>query len=88
MVINAGLVNGITILQVLKKFMPGAPMGEDKEGHPVWYCQFSYDFRGKYIHIIIHVEVGYKDSLHVFYCCIFESVILCFYRTTLFSEVG
>ena len=34
------------MLQVLQKYYPGGHMGEDRDGNPVWYESFNYDFRG------------------------------------------
>ena len=35
------------IPQVLQRYFPGGLLGEDRDGHPVWYDNFNYDFRGK-----------------------------------------
>ena len=34
-------------------------MGEDRDGHPVWYDHFNYDFRGKgaHCHFLSHVKM-------------------------------
>ncbi|CAI8042968.1 SEC14-like protein 2 [Geodia barretti] len=42
-------------LQVLEKYFPGGAMGEDRDGHPVWYDNFNYDFKG------LHYSVRNED---------------------------
>ena len=32
-------------------------MGEDREGHPVWYDNFNYDFKGIYMYETASVAV-------------------------------
>jgi hypothetical protein len=47
-------------VEVLEKYLPGGLMGEDREGHPVWYDNFNYDFRG------LHYSVRLDDIMTYF----------------------
>jgi hypothetical protein len=44
-------------MQVLKECFPGGFFGEDREGHPVWYDNFNYDFKG------LHYSVRNEDII-------------------------
>ena len=57
-------------------------MGEDREGHPVWYDNFNYDFRGSfipYIYILVYLCTYISSSI---------ILLMYLHRATLFSEVG
>ena len=58
-------------------------MGEDREGHPVWYGNFNYDFRGKYILVI---KTYFTLRYSTFNCMIYTPMYIFLYRVTLFSE--
>ena len=60
-------------------------MGEDREGHPIWYDNFNYDFRGKYM-MHIHVYSGFTHYNYIHSSQTVFTMYLC--RTALFSEIG
>ena len=39
-------------------------MGEDREGHPVWYDNFNYDFRGSVIPYI-YARIHFSKLVHL-----------------------
>ena len=39
-------------------------MGEDREGHPVWYDHFSYDFRGNYISTLFKTHSRHMHKIY------------------------
>jgi metal transporter CNNM len=48
--------------EVLEKYFPGGMMGEDREGHPVWYDHFNYDFKG--LHYSVRMDEVLLLSLY------------------------
>ena len=61
-------------------------MGDDREGHPVWYDHFSYDFRGNYICTLFKIHSRHTHKIYI-YTSISNSFFNG-YRTILFSEDG
>ena len=59
-------------------------MGEDREGHPIWYDNFNYDFKGKLI-TCISPAMCYHTLCDV-YTPPCNDLTVC--RTTPFSEDG
>ena len=58
-------------------------MGEDREGHPVWYDNFKYDFRGSFIpYIYRHIHILHLVNLHL------QQKILLMYYIGLYYSVS